>query len=66
MKLKIDSHFVKRGLIYLRVNIVYCRDFTWQDVGSYQIRIENDYGSATQDIYVDMAGKCSHQTDYRH
>ena len=29
--------------------------FSWDDVGSYRVSIRNDYGTASQDIEVDMA-----------
>ena len=32
-------------------------NFSWADVGTYKVFIENEFGSASQVINVDMAGK---------
>ncbi len=32
-------------------------DFQWADVGEYKVYLENDYGSATQIINMEMAGQ---------
>lgn len=33
--------------------------FSWSDVGDYKVTIENDFGTSSQDVRVDMAGKSS-------
>ena len=32
-------------------------DFSWADVGEYKAVIENDYGSATRLVKMDMSGR---------
>ena len=32
-------------------------DFSWSDIGEYKVYLENQYGSATQIVNMDMAGQ---------
>ena len=34
-------------------------DFSWSDIGEYKVYLENQYGSATQIVNMDMAGQYS-------
>ena len=35
-------------------------DFSWSDIGEYKVYLENQYGSATQIVNMDMAGQYYH------
>jgi hypothetical protein len=48
---KFTSSLSSNGELLLQI-----QEFTWAEVGEYKVQIENDFGSATQVIRMDMSG----------
>jgi hypothetical protein len=48
---KFTSSLSSSGELLLQIE-----EFTWAEVGEYKVQIENDFGSATQVIKMDMSG----------
>jgi len=48
---KFTSSLSSNGELILQIE-----EFTWTEVGEYKVEIENEFGTATQIIKMDMSG----------